>query len=88
MPSKLTNILAAARCCVATAAPGTALHEVVHGHELGAVVPPTMARRSPPPCGGWRPSRRGAKLAEAKRAFTQRNIWTRSRFWWRSRGGC
>ena len=40
MPSKLTNILAAGRCCVATAEPGTALHEVVHGHKLGEVVPP------------------------------------------------
>jgi len=52
MPSKLTNILAAGRCCVATAEPGTALYEVVHGHELGAVVPPTMARRSR---SGWVP---------------------------------
>ncbi len=40
MPSKLTNILAAGRCCVATAERGTALYEVVHGHALGAVVPP------------------------------------------------
>lgn len=40
MPSKLTNILAAGRACVATADPGTALHEVVHGHDTGEVTPP------------------------------------------------
>lgn len=40
MPSKLTNILAAGRACVATADPGTALHEVVCGHDTGEVVPP------------------------------------------------
>lgn len=40
MPSKLTNILAAGRACVATADPDTALHEVVHGHCTGEVVPP------------------------------------------------
>jgi colanic acid biosynthesis glycosyl transferase WcaI len=40
MPSKLTNILAAGRACVATADPGTALHEVVHGHATGVAVPP------------------------------------------------
>lgn len=40
MPSKLTNILAAGRVCVATADPGTALHDTVHGHETGKAVPP------------------------------------------------
>jgi colanic acid biosynthesis glycosyl transferase WcaI len=43
MPSKLANILASGRCCLATAEPGTALHEVVHGHGLGEVVPPGQA---------------------------------------------
>lgn len=43
MPSKLTNILAAGRPAVATAAPGTALHEVVAGHGAGLVVPPEDA---------------------------------------------
>ncbi len=40
MPSKLTNILAAGRACVATADPGTALHEVVFGADTGLVTPP------------------------------------------------
>jgi len=40
MPSKLTNILAAGRACVATADAGTALHEVVHGYDAGEVVTP------------------------------------------------
>jgi len=40
MPSKLTNILAAGRACVATTDSGTALHEVVQGHDTGEVVPP------------------------------------------------
>ena len=40
MPSKLTNILAAGRACVATADAGTALHEVVHGYDTGEVAPP------------------------------------------------
>ena len=40
MPSKLTNILAAGRPCVATADPGTALAEVVAGHGTGLVTPP------------------------------------------------
>ena len=44
MPSKLTNILAAGRATVATADPGTALHDVVVGHETGiAVVPEDTA---------------------------------------------
>lgn len=40
MPSKLTNILAAGRVCVATTDPGTALYDTVHEHETGRVVPP------------------------------------------------
>jgi colanic acid biosynthesis glycosyl transferase WcaI len=40
MPSKLTNILAAGRACVATADPGTALHDVVHGYATGEAVAP------------------------------------------------
>lgn len=40
MPSKLTNILAAGRPCVATVEPGTALAEGVQGHETGLTVPP------------------------------------------------
>ena len=39
MPSKLTNILAAGRPCVATADPGTALAEVVAEHGAGLVTP-------------------------------------------------
>ena len=44
MPSKLTNILAAGRPCVATAEPGTALAEVVQGHGAGLIVPPEDPR--------------------------------------------
>jgi len=40
MPSKLTNILAAGRPAIATAAPGSALHEAVEGHGTGVVTPP------------------------------------------------
>lgn len=40
MPSKLTNILAAGRACVATADPGTALHDAVAGAQTGLVVSP------------------------------------------------
>lgn len=40
MPSKLTNILAAGRPCIATAEPGTALYEAVHDQETGIAVPP------------------------------------------------
>ena len=40
MPSKLTNILAAGRVCVATADPDTALYDAVHDHETGKAVPP------------------------------------------------
>lgn len=40
MPSKLTNILAAGRPCVATTEPGTALAEVIEGHGTGLVTPP------------------------------------------------
>lgn len=40
MPSKLTNILAAGRPCVATVDAGTALHDAVAGAETGLVTPP------------------------------------------------
>lgn len=40
MPSKLTNILAAGRCSVATAEPGTALHQVLTEHKAGIVCEP------------------------------------------------
>jgi colanic acid biosynthesis glycosyl transferase WcaI len=40
MPSKLTNVLAAGRASVATAEPGTALHDVLVGSGCGIVVPP------------------------------------------------
>lgn len=40
MPSKLTNVLAAGRPSVATADPGTALHDVLEGHGCGLVVRP------------------------------------------------
>lgn len=40
MPSKLTNILAAGRACVATADPGTALHDVVVSGGAGLAVAP------------------------------------------------
>lgn len=45
MPSKLTNILAAGRACVATADPGTALYDVVQGHGTGKVVAPGDAEQ-------------------------------------------
>lgn len=44
MPSKLTNIVASGRACVATADAGTALHEVVDGHQTGCVIPPDDAQ--------------------------------------------
>lgn len=40
MPSRLTNILAAGRPAVATADPGTALHEVLDEHDCGVNTPP------------------------------------------------
>jgi len=40
LPSKLTNICAAGRCCVATADRGTTLSNVVLDHDLGVVCPP------------------------------------------------
>ncbi len=40
MPSRLTNILAAGRACVATTDPGTALAEVVAEHQTRLVVSP------------------------------------------------
>ncbi|MEN6328046.1 MAG: WcaI family glycosyltransferase [Syntrophomonas sp.] len=40
MPSKLTNILAAGRPCIATADPWTTLYEVVDSYETGLVCPP------------------------------------------------
>ncbi len=40
MPSKLTNILAAGRPCVATVDPGTALHDAVAGANTGLATPP------------------------------------------------
>lgn len=40
MPSKLTNTLAAGRCVIATASPGTALHQVVDECEVGIAVTP------------------------------------------------
>ena len=40
MPSKLTNILAAGRACVATADAGTALYDVVSTYKAGVVTPP------------------------------------------------
>lgn len=40
MPSKLTNIAAAGRPCVATADPGTALADAVSGHGLGVLARP------------------------------------------------
>ena len=40
MPSKLTNILAAGRPSIATADPGTALHQVLTEHASGIVTPP------------------------------------------------
>ncbi len=43
MPSKLTNILAAGRPCVATAEPGTGLHEVLTTNECGLAVAPEQS---------------------------------------------
>lgn len=43
MPSKLTNILASGRPVVVTAAPDTALAELVEREDLGVVVPPGNA---------------------------------------------
>lgn len=40
MPSKLTNILAAGRPAIATAEPGTALHQVLTDHQAGLAVAP------------------------------------------------
>lgn len=40
MPAKLTSILAAGRASIGTASPGTAVHDVLHGHDAGLVVPP------------------------------------------------
>jgi colanic acid biosynthesis glycosyl transferase WcaI len=40
MPSKLTNILSAGRVSLATADPGTALHQVLTEHQAGVVVEP------------------------------------------------
>lgn len=40
MPSKLTNILAAGKPSIATADPGTALHDIVHGYECGVTTSP------------------------------------------------
>jgi colanic acid biosynthesis glycosyl transferase WcaI len=40
MPSKLTNILAAGRACIATAEDGTELYHVVHGASTGVAVAP------------------------------------------------
>ena len=43
MPSKLTNILAAGRSSVATVDPGTAIYEVLEGHDCGVTVLPGSA---------------------------------------------
>lgn len=43
MPSKLANILAAGRASIATAGAGTALHEVLVGHDCGVTVDPDNA---------------------------------------------
>ncbi len=40
MPSKLTNMLASGRPVIATAAPGTALAELILRHDMGTVVAP------------------------------------------------
>jgi colanic acid biosynthesis glycosyl transferase WcaI len=40
MPSKLTNILSAGRPSIATADPGTTLHEVLNDHGCGITTPP------------------------------------------------
>lgn len=43
MPSKLANILATGRPCLATAAPGTALHDVLNEHGCGITTTPEDA---------------------------------------------
>lgn len=43
MPSKLTNVLASGRPCIATAEPGTALYGVVEENSTGLVTPPEDA---------------------------------------------
>ena len=43
MPSKLTNILAAGRPSIATVDPGTAVYDVLHGHNCGLTPPPESA---------------------------------------------
>ena len=40
MPSKLTNMLASGRPVIATARAGTALAELIRGHDVGTVVEP------------------------------------------------
>lgn len=40
MPSKLTNILAAGRACIATSSPGTELYQILANHKVGIVTPP------------------------------------------------
>jgi colanic acid biosynthesis glycosyl transferase WcaI len=44
MPSKLNNILASGRPCIATADPDTALHNVLSEHGCGVVTPPGSAK--------------------------------------------
>lgn len=44
MPSKLTNIFAAGRPCVATASPNTTLYNVVRDHDVGEIAPPGDGR--------------------------------------------
>lgn len=39
MPSKLTTILAVGGLALVTANPGTTLHDVIHEHEMGVVIP-------------------------------------------------
>ncbi|MEZ4805490.1 MAG: glycosyltransferase, partial [Bacteroidia bacterium] len=40
MPSKLTTILAAGGLVLVTAFKGTSLHDVIHSHEMGIIIPP------------------------------------------------
>jgi colanic acid biosynthesis glycosyl transferase WcaI len=40
MPSKLTNILSAGRPSIATVDPGTAVYDVLRGHDCGLTTPP------------------------------------------------
>jgi colanic acid biosynthesis glycosyl transferase WcaI len=40
MPSKLTNILAAGRSCIATADPSTTIYKVLNEHQCGVTTPP------------------------------------------------